>query len=42
MIGPKKPGRSLKGSPSKYLSMGAIVALGHHERYDGSGYRNSL
>ena len=28
----------LKGSPSKYLSMGAIIALGHHEKYDGSGY----
>ena len=25
----------LKGSPSKYLSMGAIIALGHHEKYDG-------
>jgi two-component system response regulator RpfG len=32
----------LKGSPSKYLSMGAIIALGHHERYDGSGYPNGL
>ncbi len=32
----------LKGSPSKYLSMGAIVALGHHEKYDGSGYPNGL
>ena len=28
----------LKGSPSKYLSMGAIIALGHHEKFDGSGY----
>lgn len=28
----------LKGSPSKYLQMGAQIALGHHERYDGSGY----
>src|SRR5438034_6524094 len=25
----------LKGSPSKYLSMGAIIALGHHEKSDG-------
>jgi two-component system response regulator RpfG len=32
----------LKGSPSKYLSMGAIIALGHHERYDGTGYPNGL
>jgi two-component system response regulator RpfG len=32
----------LKGSPSKYLSMGAIIALGHHERFDGSGYPNGL
>lgn len=32
----------LKGSPSKYLSMGAIIALGHHEKYDGTGYPNGL
>jgi two-component system response regulator RpfG len=32
----------LKGSPSKYLAMGAIVALGHHEKYDGSGYPTGL
>src|SRR6202171_6143318 len=32
----------LKGSPSKYLSMGAIIALGHHEKYNGSGYPNGL
>jgi two-component system response regulator RpfG len=32
----------LKGSPSKYLSMGALIALGHHERYDGTGYPNGL
>lgn len=32
----------LKGSPSKYLSMGALIALGHHEKYDGSGYPNGL
>jgi two-component system response regulator RpfG len=25
----------LKGSPSKYLSMGSIIALGHHEKFDG-------
>jgi len=32
----------LKGSPSKYLSMGSIIALGHHEKYDGTGYPNGL
>jgi len=32
----------LKGSPSKYLAMGAIIALGHHEKYDGSGYPTGL
>ena len=28
----------LKDSPSKFLQMGGIIALGHHEKYDGSGY----
>ena len=28
----------LAGSPSRYLKLGAIIALGHHEKYDGSGY----
>ncbi|MGB5607109.1 MAG: HD domain-containing phosphohydrolase [Gammaproteobacteria bacterium] len=28
----------LKNSPSKYLQMGAIIALGHHEKFDGTGY----
>jgi two-component system response regulator RpfG len=28
----------LKDSPSKYLRMGALIALGHHEKFDGSGY----
>jgi hypothetical protein len=32
----------LKGSPSKYLGMGAIIALGHHEKFDGTGYPNGL
>ena len=32
----------LKGSPSKYLSMGAMIALGHHEKFDGTGYPNGL
>lgn len=28
----------LSGSPSRYLQMGAIIALGHHEKFDGTGY----
>ncbi len=28
----------LKDSSSKYVRMGALIALGHHERFDGSGY----
>ena len=32
----------LKDSPSKYLRMGAQVALGHHERVDGTGYPYGL
>ncbi len=28
----------LQHSPSKYLSLGAEIALGHHEKFDGSGY----
>jgi len=32
----------LQGSPSKYLQMGAIIALRHHERFDGSGYPDGL
>ncbi|MGC2456846.1 MAG: HD domain-containing phosphohydrolase [Gallionellaceae bacterium] len=28
----------LQNSPSKYLSLGAEIALGHHEKFDGSGY----
>ena len=28
----------LKDSPSKYMQLGAVIALGHHERYDGTGY----
>lgn len=28
----------LKESPSKYLQMGATIAVGHHEKFDGSGY----
>ncbi|MEJ2508432.1 MAG: response regulator [Gammaproteobacteria bacterium] len=32
----------LKESPSKYLQMGAIIALGHHEKFDGGGYPYGL
>ena len=32
----------LKDSPSKFLQMGAVIALGHHERYDGTGYPSRL
>jgi two-component system response regulator RpfG len=32
----------LRNSPSKYLQMGSEIALGHHERYDGSGYPYQL
>src|ERR1035437_5773700 len=32
----------LKDSRSEYLQMSAMIALGHHEKYDGSGYPNGL
>ena len=32
----------LQHSPSKYLSLGAEIALSHHEKYDGSGYPEGL
>ncbi|WP_409439263.1 HD domain-containing phosphohydrolase [Psychromonas sp. GE-S-Ul-11] len=32
----------LSGSESKYMQMGAIIALNHHERFDGTGYPNKL
>ncbi|MDZ7735772.1 MAG: response regulator [Gammaproteobacteria bacterium] len=32
----------LKDSPSPYLQMGAVIALRHHERYDGTGYPDAI
>lgn len=32
----------LKDSPSSYLQMGSVIALSHHERYDGTGYPQNL
>jgi two-component system response regulator RpfG len=32
----------IKDSPSTYLRMGALIALGHHEKFDGSGYPHGL
>ena len=32
----------LKDSPSEYLQMGAIIALSHHEKFNGTGYPNRL
>ena len=32
----------LKDSPSPYLQKGALIALNHHEKFDGSGYPNAI
>jgi two-component system response regulator RpfG len=32
----------LRDSPSKYLQMGSIIALAHHEKFDGTGYPDGL
>ncbi|WP_320035904.1 HD domain-containing phosphohydrolase [Halarcobacter sp.] len=32
----------LKESQSEYLKAGAIIALSHHEKFDGNGYPNGL
>ncbi len=32
----------LCNSESRYIKMGAVIALNHHEKYDGSGYPSGL
>ena len=32
----------LADSPSRFLQMGAVIALGHHEQYSGGGYPQGL
>jgi two-component system response regulator RpfG len=32
----------LKDSPSRFLQMGAVIALSHHEKFNGTGYPNRL
>ena len=32
----------LKDSPSKYLQTGAVIALNHHEKFNGEGYPRGL
>ncbi len=39
---PRKGYEILKDSPSNFVRMGALVALGHHEKFDGTGYPQGL
>jgi two-component system response regulator RpfG len=32
----------LRDSPSGYLQTGAVIALAHHEHYDGNGYPHGI
>jgi two-component system response regulator RpfG len=32
----------LSNSQSRYIQTGSIIALNHHERFDGSGYPNGI
>lgn len=32
----------LKDSPSRYIQLGAVIALNHHEKFDGTGYPQGL
>ncbi len=34
--------KMLSDSPSRYLQIGAVIALGHHEKFDGTGYPYGL